>query len=239
MHAGRTDRTQQHCPCRSELPTIWDRLAASAGSAARYYCGELHFLSLWGPKYTPDHAHVLATFFARLPTRQAAGGRLRRPAYTFPDAGVGTGNDDHPHADIRAGEWFLSQVYNAVTSSPAWPRTLLVVTFDEWGGFFDHVAAAAAPRRRTRVHTLRGFRVPTRARSRRSRGAARRARRLRPHVDPQADRVALGPAPLWPCATRQRRTSRWRSTSRSGTCARRLSPCPGSSSARPASASRR
>ena len=63
------------------------------------------------------------------------------------------------HADIRAGQYFLSQVYQAVTSSPAWQRTLLVINYDEWGGFFDHVAPATAPD----AHPdwgLRGFRVP-------------------------------------------------------------------------------
>jgi phospholipase C len=48
-------------------------------------------------------------------------------------------NDDHPHADIRAGEHFLHAIYTAITTSPAWERTVLVVNFDEWGGFFDHV----------------------------------------------------------------------------------------------------
>jgi phospholipase C len=53
----------------------------------------------------------------------------------------------------------MSQIYDAVVSSPAWPRTLLVFTFDEWGGFFDHVpppvAADANP-----DYAQRGFRVP-------------------------------------------------------------------------------
>jgi len=48
-------------------------------------------------------------------------------------------NDDHPHADIRAGEHFMHEIYTAVTTSPAWNRAVLVFTFDEWGGFFEHV----------------------------------------------------------------------------------------------------
>ena len=57
----------------------------------------------------------------------------------FEDESSGTSNDDHPRADIRNGEAFLNQVYKAVTQSPNWPHTVLVINFDEWGGFFDHV----------------------------------------------------------------------------------------------------
>ena len=46
---------------------------------------------------------------------------------------------DHPHADIRNGQAYLNGIYTAVTRSPAWRRTLLVINYDEWGGFFEHV----------------------------------------------------------------------------------------------------
>ena len=46
-----------------------------------------------------------------------------------------------------------------MTTSPTWSRTLLVVTFDEWGGFFDHVAPGTAPDV-SAATALRGFRVP-------------------------------------------------------------------------------
>jgi phospholipase C len=79
----------------------------------------------------------------------------------FLDEGTGTSADDHPHADIRAGQHFLNQVYEAVTSSALWPRTALVVNYDEWGGFFDHVAPGTAPDATPEAGTgLRGFRTP-------------------------------------------------------------------------------
>jgi phospholipase C len=46
-----------------------------------------------------------------------------------------------------------------VTKSPAWRRTLLIVNFDEWGGFFDHVPPPLAQDARP-DYRLRGFRVP-------------------------------------------------------------------------------
>jgi phospholipase C len=79
----------------------------------------------------------------------------------FQDEGTGTSADDHPHADIRAGQSFLNQVYEAVTSGPAWGRTALVVNYDEWGGFFDHVAPAVVPDATPQAGTgQRGFRTP-------------------------------------------------------------------------------
>jgi phospholipase C len=48
-------------------------------------------------------------------------------------------NDDHPPADIRAGQEFVLQVYDALRRSRDWDDTLLVITYDEHGGFYDHV----------------------------------------------------------------------------------------------------
>jgi phospholipase C len=77
----------------------------------------------------------------------------------FTDESSGTSADDHPHADIRAGQFFLNQVYDAVRKGPGWKRTVLVINYDEWGGFFDHVPPQRAPDAHPSGH-LRGFRVP-------------------------------------------------------------------------------
>jgi phospholipase C len=87
------------------------------------------------------------------------------PKYTILDDG--TGNDDHPHADIREGDKFLYQTFQALANGPKWANTVLIVNFDEWGGFFEHVApprATAANQVDTDTvngKTLLGFRVPT------------------------------------------------------------------------------
>jgi phospholipase C len=133
-HAAQTDRID-NSPTLSTLPTIWDSLAA-AGVSHKYYYSNVPFLALWGPKYIP-----ISGFFEQF-LMDAASGSLPAvsfvdPAYTLVDNGEG--NDDHPHADLRAGESFLGQVYRAVTGGPGWPNTVLIVTRDEWGGFFDHV----------------------------------------------------------------------------------------------------
>jgi phospholipase C len=50
------------------------------------------------------------------------------------------GNCNHPPLPVSFGEHFLKRVYEALTSNPAkWARTVLVICYDEHGGFFDHV----------------------------------------------------------------------------------------------------
>jgi phospholipase C len=90
----------------------------------------------------------------------------------------GTGNDDHPHADIREGDLFLHNLFEAVANGPAWSSTVIVFNFDEWGGFFEHVApprATAANSIDTDIvngKTLLGFRLPVVIASPFSRGNA-------------------------------------------------------------------
>jgi phospholipase C len=146
----------------STLPTIWDRLAANRVSA-RYYFSDVSFLALWGVKYLPITRHY--TEFLS----DAANGTLPSVAFVDPrfvNDETGTSGSDHPHADIRVGDAFLADTVRAVMASPNWRSTVLVVTYDEWGGFFDHVAPprAAAPNDVdpdiVNGKTLLGMRVP-------------------------------------------------------------------------------
>ncbi|MCU1355153.1 MAG: phospholipase [Acidimicrobiales bacterium] len=156
QHSAGTDRTHNSFKI-STLPTIWDRLGAK-GVSARYYFNDVPFIALYGGKY----GSISKPFDAFL--QDAERGTL--PAVSFVDPkftneGKGTSADDHPHADIRAGQWFLDQIYEAVTKGPRWDKTLVVVNYDEWGGFFDHVAPTEAPDLTPKQGTgLRGFRVP-------------------------------------------------------------------------------
>jgi phospholipase C len=154
QHAAQTDRIHNSTTV-STLPTIWDRLAA-AGLDGRYYYTDVPFTVLWGTKYQS----ISRPFSAFL--TDCAAGTLPQVSFVDPkflDEDTGTSADDHPHADIRAGQGFLNQVYQAVTKSPAWARTLLVINYDEWGGFFDHVPPEVAPDANP-DWGLRGFRVP-------------------------------------------------------------------------------
>ena len=154
QHAAQTDRIHNSTDLAT-MPTIWDRLAAH-GVSGRYYFVDVPFTAMWGSKYI-DVSSPFTRFQA-----DAAAGTLPAVSFIDPkflDEGTGTSADDHPHADIRAGQYFLDQVYDAVVNSPNWERTVLVINYDEWGGFFDHVAPTTAPDAHP-AWGLRGFRVP-------------------------------------------------------------------------------
>lgn len=170
LHAAQTDRLENSF-APATMRTIWDALLR-AGVSAQYYWSNVPFLGLWGPKYFANGITTpspnITSFFS-----DAASGRL--PAVSFVDP-IFTGfpapvppNDDHPPADIRRGDRFLAQVFQAV-SSGSWATTVLIVTYDEWGGFFDHVTPARAAaangvndidQDQVKGKTLLGFRVPT------------------------------------------------------------------------------
>jgi len=160
QHAGQTDRLSNTLAL-STLPTIWDRLAA-AGVSGKYYFSDLPATALWGAKYL-SITQPVTQFFA-----DAAAGTLPHVSFVDPSflgEDEGTSNDDHPHADIREGEDFLNRIYRAITTSPQWKSTVLIVNFDEWGGFFDHVPPPVAPtpdsdRAVGNVDGLRGIRTP-------------------------------------------------------------------------------
>jgi len=72
------------------------------------------------------------------------------PEYAFVEPYYDTGNNYaggdsmHPLNDVRKGEALVKRVYEALRNSPIWSKAMLIVTFDEHGGFFDHVAPPAA-----------------------------------------------------------------------------------------------
>jgi phospholipase C len=167
MHCAQTP-TLHNIPTLSTLttpltiPTIWDRLA-DAGVSARYYFSDVPFLGMWGDKYLPI-SRPYAEFLV-----QAVTGTLPAVSFVDPrfiDEGSGSSGDDHPHADIRVGDAFLSQLFHAVSTGLGWANTVLIITYDEWGGFFDHVApptsvaANAVDPPDANGNVLLGMRVP-------------------------------------------------------------------------------
>jgi phospholipase C len=72
----------------------------------------------------------------------------------------GDSNDDHPPSDVHDGQLLVLSVYHAIASSPLWEKTLLVVTYDEHGGFHDHVPPPPAEDDDPAQFGLYGIRVP-------------------------------------------------------------------------------
>jgi len=53
------------------------------------------------------------------------------------------GTSQHPNDDVTSGERLLKDIYESIRGSPLWEKSLLIITYDEHGGFFDHVVPPA------------------------------------------------------------------------------------------------
>ncbi len=89
------------------------------------------------PNHIDPHFVPLTAFFA-----QAAAGTLPQVSFVDPNfglTGIATENDEHPPTDIQRGQAYVSSVINAVRNGPNWSDTVIFITYDEHGGFYDHV----------------------------------------------------------------------------------------------------
>ena len=161
QHAGQTDRLHNTTAISHAADDLGPpgRRRADAAATTTATCPSLRC----GARSTSPISRPVTTFFA-----DCAAGTLPHVTFVdprFEDEDSGTSGDDHPHADIRNGEAFMNSIYRAVTTSPTWSRTVLIINFDEWGGFYDHVAPPpradpAADAAAGNQDGLRGFRVP-------------------------------------------------------------------------------
>jgi phospholipase C len=86
------------------------------------------------------------------------------PSYSWTENDLTDGeyyepNCDHPPSDAWRGQALIEYVYDAVRTSPLWERSVLIVTYDEHGGFYDHVPPPACLPGKDEF-ALRGPRVP-------------------------------------------------------------------------------
>jgi phospholipase C len=96
--------------------------------------------SLWNPlpgfksfAKSPDlmsHLVSLSEFYA-----DASADRLPEVCWIVPTFA----DSEHPPADSAQGMWHVTQLVNAVMQSPAWKDSVIIVTWDDFGGFYDHV----------------------------------------------------------------------------------------------------
>ncbi|KAJ5475129.1 hypothetical protein N7539_008195 [Penicillium diatomitis] len=80
-------------------------------------------------------------------------GTLPKLSYINPSCcGIDT-NSMHPSGQISTGQVLLKQIYDSLRASPQWEKTMLLITFDETGGFYDHVAPPLAVRPDDKTYT--------------------------------------------------------------------------------------
>ncbi len=145
--------------------TVFD-LLNRGGISWKNYVGDLGDSMLWGPTYLARNAaHVtsVAEFYV-----DAAAGLLPSVSIISPEAEEIS--EENPQ-NMAVGEAFVWSIANAVLTSPVWSSSMLVITYDEHGGYYDHVPPFAVPNP-DGIHpnvpnyapddyTLSGFRVPT------------------------------------------------------------------------------
>ena len=87
-----------------------------------------------------DIASAPSSNFGLFSAFTAAASRGTLPAYAFLEPSWGSnGNSQHPNYDVALGEQLIHDLYSALRSGPAWDQTLLIITYDEHGGCYDHV----------------------------------------------------------------------------------------------------
>jgi len=88
----------------------------------------------------PDTTNAPESHFGEFSDFQAAAAAGTLPSYTFLEPSWDpTGNSQHPNYNVALGEKLISDVYTALRNSPTWNQTLLIITYDEHGGCYDHV----------------------------------------------------------------------------------------------------
>jgi phospholipase C len=179
--AGSRDDRPHNLPPLYSQPSFARHLDAH-GTSWRWYSSDVGTLRLADEFYCLGH-HDKFAYFSRtdLPWKARANWRVETGTASFlEDAAAGTlpsvswidpnfsnfnpfgfqQNDDHVPADIRDGQDLVLAVYHALATSPQWQKTLLVVFYDEHGGFFDHVPPPEAADDDPLTFGRYGVRVP-------------------------------------------------------------------------------
>jgi len=128
-----------------------------AGISWRWYShDDVPMLWMIDPLYAVGNLNVPAYFDRQEPLgprsflQDAAAGKLPAVSWIDPNFidfnfGPEGSNDDHPPSDLHAGQDLVLKLFHALARSPLWAKTLLLITYDEHGGFYDHIEPEAAP----------------------------------------------------------------------------------------------
>ena len=146
------DQSQSAFPC-FDHPTLMD-LLSNAGDTWRYYESR-RGPGLWNApdaishiRYGPLYGSVIAPNSLFL--KDLANGRLASVTWVIPNAL----QSDHPRQTDGSGPSYVAQMVDAVGQSKFWPNCAIFVVWDDWGGWYDHVAP-----QQFNYYEL-GFRVP-------------------------------------------------------------------------------
>jgi phospholipase C len=134
-------------PLASNDTTVFELLDKFGITSKLYYSDSTLAFAFRKLFTTPQHLATYNQFLEDCRT-----GNL--PAYSFveprhadaddPHGGELLASDQHPDHNVQAGEQLIAAVYNAVRNNPSvWESTILVITYSQHGGLYDHVAPPA------------------------------------------------------------------------------------------------
>lgn len=155
LHATTSGGKKDNTPFVFGAPdTIWDRLKSKSLTYKNYGAGTVTWYlgGFAGKLLSLNPTAKIDDFFSA-----AANGSL--PSFSLIDPDF-EASDDHPAHNVQRGQAFVASVYQALAQSPAWNKTLFIITYDESGGFFDHLPPPAAKDDNSDF-AHEGFRVPS------------------------------------------------------------------------------
>ena len=131
-----------------DMPALPNRLMDNGLSWADYGGIMNRYRSLRGkPQIVTDQTRIIS---------DARAGRLANVSWLFSEFAV----SGHPPASMCAAENWMVRVLNALMHGPQWESTVVFVTWDEWGGFYDHVEPPVLERETFGTAVRVGQRVP-------------------------------------------------------------------------------
>jgi phospholipase C len=137
---GRENNNPVHLP---NVDTLYNRFEQAGMKEWKIYFHDLaQAHTLLKLLLLSDHFHFYRQFQADCQTGQLPSYSFIEPQY-YPDL-AHPENDQHPPSVITLGEQLIADVYNCIRSSKLWTKTLLIITYDEHGGCYDHVPPPAA-----------------------------------------------------------------------------------------------
>jgi phospholipase C len=150
LHGGTSKGNKNNTPLTS-FTSVFE-LLSDAGIPSRNYYHDVAWCA--GGYFRFNGVSGIERFFEDAATGLLPPFSIVDPQFFGPGA-----NDDHPDHDVQLGQVLMASIYNALAQSPHWERCLFVITYDEHGGFFDHVPPPTTVDDDAQFVQL-GFRVP-------------------------------------------------------------------------------
>ncbi len=152
LHGATSEGGTGNSPIFGGFTNIFE-LMEEAGLSHRNYYSDVPWCS--GGYFKTSGLSSIETFFG-----DASAGTLPNFSIIDPIFFGSGANDDHPDHDIQLGQALIASVYAAMAQSPQWGSSLLVITYDEHGGFYDHVPPPTTDDDDAEFQQM-GFRVPS------------------------------------------------------------------------------